>query len=593
MSPGLLDALPLPALLLDARLHMTATSAGFAELVGRPAAMLAGRALADFLVDHADDDDAPSGARDLAARLRALPAGRTAHLPLVLRDASHEARRVRVHLRRLDGTGALPDADFLVQVETQDDAPQAATVSQPLAWYRTLFLESVLPKLLLDERFQVVDANDVALELLRRPLADLLWRDPAEFVADDAARERLRREREAGETGPDAVQEARAYPLVLGDGMVAKFDAVLARDPADSGRALRQMTLAPHVGVDTSDYAVRWQERYLAAVRDEQRMLPMRSVGAALVVAGELTRMSASFAGFFDLATHERLPLERLVGRRTARAIEDAAGMLDEDAREPYRNLPVVEFVWSSTSGRPSSFVAMARPAGAPDTLLLTVVDTSGQDADIAQRLERLADSRDALLRQVHHQVGNNLAGLAELVRAEARWNPESQALLERVASRLLVAGHVEGLQPHDYAHTPQPIAELVRGIARSIGAHFGARVEVEGPAPDAPARWVVRSERLALALACNELVTNAIKHRTLTDAPVRIRLDVGDEVGITVRNPGRLSRREPGDEALREPPQGVRLMRRLLPERGARFDLSEEDGEVVGRILLSPPAIY
>ena len=103
----------------------------------------------------------------------------------------------------------------------------------------------------------------------------------------------------------------------------------------------------------------------------------------------------------------------------------------------------------------------------------------------------------------------------------------------------------------------------------------------------------MVRNERLALALACNELITNAIKHRADANGEVRVTVEVLDrEVRIQVRNPGALA---PGGDgqAGSAPAQGVTLLRRLLPAEGARFSLDQQGAEVVGSIVLEPPVIY
>lgn len=637
--PAALQALPLASALLDERLHVLAVNAPLRELVG-PTALAADKAafselliLPDEDAIEADDEDVPT-ALPLQARLKALAAGRSASFPLVVRTAAGERQDVRAHAGRLDAA-ALPFADaptaaYLIQLEpeAEPDAGRTATSAQPLAWYRALFLESVLPKLLLDERHRVVDANDAALEFTGYGLEQLLWIDPATLLADDASRARLTRERGQDDVIDDPVREAMAYPLRFADGHVERIDAIVAR-PATSlaTDALRVATLLPRVEDDDSgsEEGARWRERFIASVRDEQRMLPTASIGAALVRDGCIVRMTAGFAQFFELAPGAELPLERLAGRKTALALEEAAASLDDTVRNPYARMPVVEFVWTSTSGRPASFVAMARRTAGMDAssdeddaadaaLLLTVVDTSGRDADVAARLQQLAASRDALLRQVHHQVGNNLDGLAALVRAEARWHPHAADLLERVAARLRVAAHIEGLQPQEYGKSPQPIAQLVGGIAAALRGHFEAPVEfVATQAPAAPSRWVVRNERLALALACNELITNAIKHRADAAGAVRVTVEVLDrEVRIQVRNAGALASAtrsgpvdapagapsqasplaEGGDQGSR-PPQGVTMLRRLLPAEGARFSLEQLDGEVVGSIVLEPPVIY
>lgn len=599
-----LAVLPIASALLDDELRVLAANLRLVQLVGSNALNIGATSLPDLLVlPEWDDED---GAADsLAARLGSLQAGKSLSHELQVRDAAHEAHSIRTHFLRLDpATDAfpqLPQAAFMMQFEPA--APRlpgrSSTVSQPLAWYRTLFLESVLPKLLLDERFRIVDANDAALEFTGYGLTQLLWADPSSLLANDAARSRLARERSQAEFLDDPIREAMAYPLRLADGTEQLVDAVVARSTVDADRALRVVTLLHRIDEPISEHGAKWRERFLASLRDEQRMLPTLSIGAALVQAGHIVRMTASFAHFFELDPGtQSLPLDRLAGRKTATSIREAALSLDENIRDPYSQLPVIEFIWSSTSGRPSSFVAMARPAGQEDTLLLTVVDTSGRDADIASRLEQLALSRDTLLRQVHHQVSNNLDGLAALVRAEAQWHPHAKDLLERIASRLRVAAHIEGLQPRDYAKSPQPIVELVAGIVRSLENHFETPVHWSvAQALSVPARWIVKNERLALALACNELITNAIKHRADRDAKVQVSIEVLErQVRITVRNPGRLS--SPGIDTRdgtpgAAAPQGVALLRRLLPAEGATFLLAQDGADVVGRITLEPPVIY
>ena len=600
-----LAALPLASLLLDERLRVLAANQRLLELVGRDALAAPAMALDDLLVlaDPADDEDDADAAA--SARLRALAAGQDARFELAVRDAAGEPAAMRAHAVRLDvdalAFAEVPQAAYLIQLDPigLPAAGRSATAAQPLAWYRALFLESPLPKLLMDEDYRIVDANDAALELTGYRLAELLWTDPAALLADEAARERLLRERRLADP-VDPIREAMAYPLCLADGRIEPIDAVVARPAAqDAVQALQVATLLPRLEEATSEQGARWRERFLATIRDEQRMLPTAGIGAAVVRDGLIAQATASFVRFFELdSPSPALPLERLAGRRTALALEEAAGSLDDTARHPYERLPVVEFVWTGTSGRPASFVAMARrlePEGEPAALLVTVVDTSGRDADVAERLRQLAESRDALLRQVHRQVGANLDGLAALVRAEAQWNPQAADPLERIAARLRVAAHIEGLQPQDYGKAPQPVAQLVAGIAGALQRHFGASVSFEAAhTPDMPPRWVARNERLAVALACNELITNAIRHRADAAGEVRVSVRVQPQtVAIEVRNPGALAPAAPDASAPPVDGQGAQLLRRLLPTQGARFSLEQHDGEVVGRIVLEPPAIY
>ena len=169
---------------------------------------------------------------------------------------------------------------------------------------------------------------------------------------------------------------------------------------------------------------------------------------------------------------------------------------------------------------------------------------------EIAER-ERAAEANALLLRELNHRVRNNLATIVGLLSMELarkrRWTAEEalKACIDRVQS--LAAIHDLLAQDHfRELDLKRLVEEVAKAVVRGIGWDENVKITVDAPALRLPPKWLG-----SLALAANELITNAIIHAFLsrdtglihvqvTEDEKEIQLSVKDNgIGIPVTNEG------------------------------------------------------
>lgn len=210
------------------------------------------------------------------------------------------------------------------------------------------------------------------------------------------------------------------------------------------------------------------------------------------------------------------------------------------------------------------------------------------------QRLAEERAHRDALVREVHHRIKNNLQSVAGLLRRELGRFVELDPRLETAISQVHATAVVHGLQgenPEEEVRLCDCLSNICKSILdvsqRSVRFGVGQRrsgfvsVRLEG------------SEAVAVALVINELILNAVKHSPKGSAEPTVSLDAdGSSAWISVRN------------AIAGIPEfdidtgtglgtGLRLVRSLLPAQGARLDYElDADGYLLTKLRLDAPVV-
>lgn len=137
-------------------------------------------------------------------------------------------------------------------------------------------------------------------------------------------------------------------------------------------------------------------------------------------------------------------------------------------------------------------------------------------DQTVASRTKELRQSlarNELLLKEVHHRVKNNLQLVSSLLSIYSRraTDPgaragfaEVQGQVQAIASAYELITQMESADEIDLSEV---VPRLCRDIGRAAGPHVRLNVEAPVPCP-------IRAEAaVAVALATNELVTNAFKH--------------------------------------------------------------------------------
>lgn len=205
------------------------------------------------------------------------------------------------------------------------------------------------------------------------------------------------------------------------------------------------------------------------------------------------------------------------------------------------------------------------------------------------RRLALLEDQRDALVRETGHRIKNSLQGATGLLRRAAAARPQLAPALAEVAAQLQSLAVVHGLQARTASGRVE-LCALLRGIAAAAESLGQAHVEASIPPDCDPCLLVAERDAVPLALAVNELVTNAVRHaRPGSAVRVAVEPDLAAATAqIRIVNAGSL----PPDIRAASGGSGLELVRMLLPPKGARFELAGADGKVTATLRLKAPVI-
>lgn len=217
---------------------------------------------------------------------------------------------------------------------------------------------------------------------------------------------------------------------------------------------------------------------------------------------------------------------------------------------------------------------------------------------DISYRKQKEAElqasqlaQRDALVREVHHRIKNNLQGISGLLRQFAQAYPEASGPINQAIGHVRSIAVIHGLQGRESLRTVR-LCELTGAIAADVASLWQTPLRV-----DIPPAWtpcvVAESEAVPLALVLNELMLNAVKHGNAQAGDVEVRLRKGsepDHVQIRISNIGPW--RSTAAETLTSTRNGLQLVEALLPRSGAEIRRDQEGGWVHVHLLLGPPVI-
>ena len=211
---------------------------------------------------------------------------------------------------------------------------------------------------------------------------------------------------------------------------------------------------------------------------------------------------------------------------------------------------------------------------------------------DIEGRIAAAEVRRDALVREVHHRIKNNLQGVIGLARQHLLQHPQLADLAEGLIGKVSAISVVHGM------HGERPggeitLYELVTEISRAAMAMSGARIDTEVLTDKPNSIRVSKDEAVPLALVLNELLANAIKHgRHDAGSTIRVRISTdGEQACVDISGPGRLA---PGVDFANGSGLGIGLdlVQSLLPRQGAFLDIIQNSDEVLATLTLGEPVI-
>ena len=209
------------------------------------------------------------------------------------------------------------------------------------------------------------------------------------------------------------------------------------------------------------------------------------------------------------------------------------------------------------------------------------------------ERLTQAFHQRDALVREVHHRIKNNLQGVVGLLRQKTRKHPVMAAEIEEAIVQLQAVAVVYGLQS-TRADGLVSLADMVEAICASAEGLIGGRVERAFERTSVRPACVAGNEAVSLAVALNELVTNALKHQSAEAGRKRAQVSVlekGQAAEIHITNRGHLPK---GFDyaAGRATGNGLGLVRTLLASPGAAVSFNGGRSKVEVTLKLEPPLL-
>jgi PAS domain S-box-containing protein len=221
-----------------------------------------------------------------------------------------------------------------------------------------------------------------------------------------------------------------------------------------------------------------------------------------------------------------------------------------------------------------------------------------GLAEDITERKRQkhkgqVARQRDALIREVHHRIRNNLQGVAGLLRYHAAERPEIREVLEDAITQVQAVAAIHGLQGRD-ARSDIVLYEMVQAIVLALRELTKAKIALNAfmDCPE-PVR-IAEGEAVAVALVLNELILNAVKHSAGTSSGREISVGLaGDQetARVKVFNTGSLPL-EFDFGAGQGIGTGLDLVRLLLPLEGARLSIKGGLEGVEITLELAPPVL-
>lgn len=209
-----------------------------------------------------------------------------------------------------------------------------------------------------------------------------------------------------------------------------------------------------------------------------------------------------------------------------------------------------------------------------------------------AQQMANCVKQRDALVREVHHHIKNNLQGVAALLRQQAEESPQADAALKKAIARVKAVAVVHGLQGE--ANSQVALCDVVRAISLDLQELTTLPLRLE-LAPHFKPVLLADAESVPIALIVNELLFNAVKHGTAAQADQAIHIVLQgseNEICFIVYD---LHGRLPQDfdfAAGRGLGTGLTLVKSLLPPAGASLSIANAGGGVRAELRLTPPVL-
>jgi two-component sensor histidine kinase len=222
-------------------------------------------------------------------------------------------------------------------------------------------------------------------------------------------------------------------------------------------------------------------------------------------------------------------------------------------------------------------------------TILGWFYDVTDRTQAERTRLQQVEMQRNALVREVHHRIKNNLQGIIGLLGIVAIQKPNAATAIHDVIGKLKSIAVVFGLQGRNQSDEIL-LQEVVFELCETARNITDASIVLM------PSELICRTIRLdkdkavAISLVMNELLTNAIKHNSGGVVSVDLRIEL-EEVVLSIVNPS-----EPSTLKWEQGVglgTGLNLVRLMLPQNTSKLSLVLDSGQMTAQLCLVSPTVY
>jgi PAS domain S-box-containing protein len=222
------------------------------------------------------------------------------------------------------------------------------------------------------------------------------------------------------------------------------------------------------------------------------------------------------------------------------------------------------------------------------------IEDITSQREAHALHIAAMESQRDALVREVHHRIKNNLQGVVGLMRQYANEHAEVAELVNEITDKVSSVAVVHGLQS---SHPTEEInlSEMINKIGNTSSTFQGQLCLTHINSMTEIPIYLNRNEAVPTALILNELLVNACKHGHEGTALSTISIDLsqeGNTTAIRIANNRTTRYREFDFEQGNGLGTGLSLIKSLLPRHGATLRFYHADSQIIAELQLVPPVI-
>jgi len=201
---------------------------------------------------------------------------------------------------------------------------------------------------------------------------------------------------------------------------------------------------------------------------------------------------------------------------------------------------------------------------------------------------QELLRRKDLLNREIDHRVKNSLQLTVSLLRLQAdrQGDPPTAAALRLAGARVGAIARIHDLLQAGSGAPSIDFAQYLRELGASLGTAAGIDSQHRTLVVEVQPMTLPADTAQALALAVNELVTNAFRHAFVPDRPgtvwVQGGVDADGTVRVTVADDGKGLPdcfQLDGAGAEHPPGLGFQLVAMLSAQIGARLDIARKTG--------------